>query len=331
MSQAYSILSIDWYQKNNSALPDKSISIIIPVYNSATTITGLVRELVAANPGYPLQVVLVNDASVDGSAVACEALAEDYPETVTFLDLAKNAGEHNAVMAGLSHSTGDYCVIMDDDFQNPPGEAFRLAQTGMDEKRDIVYSRYDKKRHHWARNLSSRFANALARKCMGLPDGLYLSSFKCLSRFTVDRILEYMGPFPYVDGLALRVTRNIGLLTTSHEPSKRGKSGYTVKKLFALGATMIINFSILPLRMASLLGFLFSVVGGAGAIYVIWEKLHYPSLPVGWPSVMVAGLLFSGVQLLILGVFGEYLGQMMLTLNGTPQYVVKRVIQKKAQ
>jgi len=306
------------------ALP--TVSVIVPVYNGAATVWALAEAVFDANPGYPLQLVLVNDGSSDGSDAACRRVAAHRPDLVTYVDLARNMGEHNAVMAGLAYAEGDYCVIMDDDFQNPPGEAFRLADEAIRSRRDIVFGAYPVKRHHWARNLCSRFVNACARRLMRLQDGLYLSSFKCLSRFAVDHVLAYRGPFPYVDGLALRATRNIGVLTTVHDPSRKPSSGYSVGKLFRLWGAMTVNFSVLPLRTATMLGLGVSLAGVAASWSVISEKLENPGLPVGWPSLIVAVMLLSGVQLLILGVIGEYLGQLVLTVNGTPQYVVRSVV-----
>jgi undecaprenyl-phosphate 4-deoxy-4-formamido-L-arabinose transferase len=306
------------------------LSIVVPVFNGATTIGSLTDAIIEANPGYPLQVVLVNDGSADSSRTICRALAIRYPGTVAFVDLARNVGEHNAVMAGLAHATGDYCVIMDDDFQNPPVEAYRLADEAIRQRRDIVFSSYPEKRHNWARNLGSRAVNAMARRLMRLPDGLYLCSFKCLSRFAVEQVVAYRGPFPYVDGLALRATRNIGVLETLHEPSRKQRSGYTVAKLLRLWGSMAVNFSVLPLRVSTVLGIIFSLLGAAGAVYAVTEKLQNPELPVGWPSLVVAVTLFAGVQLLILGVIGEYLGQLVLTINGTPQYVVREIVAERS-
>lgn len=306
-----------------------AISVVIPVYNSAATIGLLTDELVAANPGYDLQVVLVNDGSVDASRSVCRDAAQRHPGVVTFVDLARNAGEHNAVMAGLAHARGDWCVIMDDDFQNPPEEAYRLAAAAAREGRDVVFGAYAERRHSWWRVLGSRFVNALARRLMGLPSGLYLSSFKCLSRFAVGHVLSYRGPFPYIDGLALRATRNIGVVETRQEPSRRSRSNYTPARLVRLALSMTVNFSVAPLRVASAFGLLFSVLGFAGVVAVVVERVNDPSLPIGWPSLVVTVLLLSGVQLLLLGVFGEYLGQLLLTANGTPQYVVREVVEQR--
>jgi undecaprenyl-phosphate 4-deoxy-4-formamido-L-arabinose transferase len=229
-------------------------------------------------------------------------------------------------MAGLAHARGEWCVIMDDDFQNPPEEAYRLADAAAREGRDVVFGAYAERRHAWWRVLGSRLVNAVARRLMGLPAGLYLSSFKCLSRFAVGHVLSYRGPFPYIDGLALRATRNLGVVETRHEPSRRARSSYTPGRLLRLALAMTVNFSVAPLRVASALGLLFSLLGFAGVVAVVLERIANPALPVGWPSLVVTVLLLSGVQLLLLGVFGEYLGQLLLTANGTPQYVVREVV-----
>lgn len=305
------------------------LSVVIPVYNSAATVNLLVEALVAENTGYNLQIILVNDGSADGSGPACREAAQRHAGVVTFIDLARNAGEHNAVMAGLAHARGDWCVIMDDDFQNPPEEAYRLAAAAALGGHDLVFGFCAERRHSWWRRLGSQLTNALARRLMNLPEGLYLSSFKCLSRFAVEQVLSYRGPFPYIDGLALRATRNIGVVETRHDPSRRGRSNYTPARLARLALTMAVNFSVAPLRVASFLGLLFSLLGFAGVLAVVIERLNNPSLPIGWSSLVVTVLLLSGVQLLLLGLFGEYLGQLLLTANRTPQYVVREIVDER--
>jgi undecaprenyl-phosphate 4-deoxy-4-formamido-L-arabinose transferase len=191
---------------------------------------------------------------------------------------------------------------------------------------DIVYTYYPRKRHHWFRNLGSRFNDRVANLMLGKPPDLYLSSFKCLHRFTVNEMLKYTGPFPYIDGLALRCTHNIGKLEVRHEPRQEGRSNYTFRKLVHLWLNMFVNFSVLPLRVSTLTGLVFSVFGFLLGVWGFVEKMVCPDLPVGWSSVIVAIVLFSGVQLVMLGMVGEYLGRLFLSCNQTPQFVVREVL-----
>ncbi|MFI5340384.1 MAG: glycosyltransferase family 2 protein [Candidatus Methylomirabilales bacterium] len=305
-------------------------SIVIPVYNSAGTIGPLVERLIAVLRGNALQIVLVNDGSVDDSDAACRALSARHGGTVTYVRLARNFGEHNAVMAGLHHTRGDYVVIMDDDFQNPPEEVARLVDHACSHGYDIVYTYYARKHHHWVRNLGSRLNDRVATFLLEKPPDLYLSSFKCLNRFIVGEILKYRGPYPYVDGIALRCTRNIGTIQVRHEPRREGRSNYTPRKLLRLWLNMFMNFSVMPLRMSTLLGLAWSTLGLLLGIQVVVERIVRPDVPVGWASVLVAILLFSGVQLVMLGLMGEYLGRLFLTENQTPQFVVREVVEAES-
>jgi undecaprenyl-phosphate 4-deoxy-4-formamido-L-arabinose transferase len=302
------------------------ISIVIPVYNGAATIGDLVDRLLVLLDTNCLQIVLVNDGSTDPSDQVCRSLCVRHPETMTYVNLSRNFGEHNAVMAGLHQARGDYVVIMDDDFQNPPEEAARLIDHACAHGYDIVYSRYARKHHHWFRNLGSRLNDGMANFMLDKPRQLYLSSFKCLSRFTVGEILKYTGPYPYIDGLALRCTRNIGTVEVSHQPRRTGRSNYTLGRLVHLWLNMFVNFSVMPLRLSGLMGSVFSLFGFLLGILAFVEKMLRPDVPIGWASVLVASVLFSGVQLLMLGLIGEYLGRLFLTSNQTPQFVVREVL-----
>lgn len=310
---------------------DIPITIVIPVYNGAKTIDTLVERLIANLGSKNLQIVLVNDGSQDNSYEVCYGLLLKYPSIITYLNLSKNFGEHNAVMAGLNHADGDYVVIMDDDFQNPPDEVLRLINEASTKKYDIVYTYYKKKRHNWFRNMGSRFNNWVASFMLDKPKDLYLSSFKCISRFAVQEIIKYKGPFPYIDGLALRCTRNIGRIECFHEERKEGHSGYTFRRLVRLWLSMFVNFSVMPLRVSSLLGFIFSCLGIILSVFVIIEKLLYPETPIGWPSLIVIFMIFSGVQLLILGLLGEYLGRLFLSNNQTPQFIIREHYKGKSE
>jgi len=304
-------------------------SIVIPVYNSEPTIGPLVDRLVGELGADALQIVLVNDGSRDGSDGICRARVRAYPGVVTYVRLARNFGEHNAVMAGLHHAHGDHVVIMDDDFQNPPEEVRRLIEHARAGDYDVVYARYEAKRHHWARNLASWLNDRVATVMLDKPRDLYLSSFKCLTQFAVREVVKYRGPYPYVDGLVLRCTRNIGTLATAHAERRQGRSSYTLGKLVGLGLNMFVNFSVTPLRLSTLLGVGASAVGLVLGVAVVVERLARPGVPVGWASVLVAIIVFAGVQLIMLGLIGEYLGRLFLTENQTPQFVVREVVERR--
>lgn len=298
------------------------VTICIPVYNGANTIAALVGEVVSElSPHYQLEFVLVNDYSRDHSDEVCKQLAADNA-AVKYISLRKNFGEHNAVMCALNHATGDYVVIIDDDFQNPPREIRALVEEAR-QGYDVVYGVFREKRHHIYRNLGSRFNNRVANWLLEKPPQLYLSSFKAISGEMVQRIIRYQGPSPYIDGLLLRETRSISSVEVEHDDRKEGQSNYTLAKLVALWLNMFINFSIKPLRLFALFGVVVTLFSFIAAVFFIIQKVLDPDLQMGWTSVMVSILFFSGVQLLFLGLIGEYIGKHYLQSNGTPQWVIK--------
>lgn len=306
---------------------DLTTSIIIPVYRGELTIQPLVERLFAVLGDGLHQVVLVNDFSPDNSDTVCRDLHRQYAPRLTYLSLGRNFGEHNAVMAGLNHATGDYMVIMDDDFQNPPEEVSRLVSHAISTQSDVVYSFYKKKKHHFFRNLGSRLVNSVATWLIGKPGNLYLSSFKCINRWLCNEIRKYDGPYPYIDGLILSRTSRIGRIEVQHNPREVGRSSYTLSKLISLAIRVFVNFSVVPLRLSALLGIVLSLLGGCFGVYVVLEKLANPELQVGWPSLMTAVLVFSGVQLIMLGLLGEYLGRLYLTVNRMPQFSIREVLE----
>lgn len=302
----------------------KKLSIIIPVYNSENSIFELCEKLISEITDYNLEIVLVNDCSKDNSEKVCTELHAKYPNIIKFYSLSKNVGEHNAVMAGLNKSTGDFAIIMDDDFQNPVSEVVKLAQKISDSNYDVVYTYYDKKRHSFIRNLGSKFNDRVANIMLKKPKNLYLSSFKAINRFLIDEVVKYKLPFPYLDGLILRTTVNIGTIKVLHTERKQGKSGYTFAKLITLWMNMFTNFSIMPLRLSIFIGFIFSVLGFLMGVATVVMKISDPQLPMGYASVMFSVSIFSGIQLIAIGMVGEYLGRIFLSINKQAQYTIRK-------
>jgi len=301
------------------------VTLLIPVYNSADTIAALISQLIAELSNfYLLEIVLVNDDSTDDSERICIELFHRYPSVIRFYSLAKNVGEHNAVMAGLNHVTGDYVVIMDDDFQNPISEVVKLVQEGIKSNNDVIYTFYEKKQHTLWRNAGSWFNDKVANLMLEKPKDLYLSSFKLINKFLTQEIIKYGLPFPYIDGLILRTTNKIGKIKVEHHQRNDGQSGYTLLKLIRLWLNMFINFSILPLRISIILGFGFSFLGILLGINTVIEKIINPALPLGWASLIVIICIFSGVQLISLGMIGEYIGRIFLSQNVKPQFTIRK-------
>jgi glycosyltransferase involved in cell wall biosynthesis len=302
-----------------------ALSIVVAIYNGALTIRQLVEELSRLEIKGGHEIILVNDGSADNSLEVCHQLVEEVPLAITVVNLSRNFGEHNAIMAGLAHIRGDYAITMDDDLQNPPSEVARLYDYARREGRDVVYTYYGKKHHAAWRNLGSWLTNRMARALIDKPKDVYLSSFRCMNAFVVESIRHYDGPFPYVDGMILQVTQDIGRMKVEHMPRPVGGSNYTLRRLIRLWLSMFLNFSVMPLRISTVLGFMMSAVGLIGVIVVFYEHL-ISAKPLGWGSLMTAILVFSGVQLLILGITGEYLGRLYLTANRRPQFVVRDIL-----
>ncbi len=245
------------------------------MYRGATTIGLLVEALSALRPEGGLEIVLVNDGSPDASDAACRALLANATVPITYIEHARNYGEHNAVMTGLRHAHGDYVITMDDDLQNPPAEVVRLYDHARHGGWDVVYTRYASKQHAPWRNLGSRFANKVADWLLDKPKGLYLSSFRCMSAMVVRAVARYRGPYPYIDGLIMQVTQRIDGIEVRHLPRAEGRSNYTLKRLVRLWLNLATSFSLIPLRLAVFAGAAMAAVGTVGAVAVIAEALFW--------------------------------------------------------
>lgn len=228
-------------------------------------------------------------------------------------------------MAGLNYAKGDYVITMDDDLQHPVEEILKLI-IEIEKGYDVVYGGYLVKKHSIFKNIGSALNDIMGNIIIKKPNNLKFTSFRILRSFVVKEIINYNAPYPYLDGLILRVTRNIGVITINHRERKEGKSNYTLKKLMRLWLNGFLNFSILPLRLFSYIGFIFASIGFISAIFILVDAIFFMKPVEGWTSLIVATLIFSGVQLLSIGMVGEYVGRIFLTQNKTPQYVIRDII-----
>lgn len=303
-----------------------ALSFVIPLYNSAATIVDLVRDIDALKVPGGHEIVLVNDGSRDATSGICRELVRTTRTPVTYVEHARNFGEHNAVLTGWRHARGAHIVNLDDDGQHPPAEAVRLWEHARETGADVVFGHYTVKQHSLWRNFGSWFTNRMTDWALEKPTGFYLSSFRCVTALVATEVARNTGPAPYIDGLILQVTQRIASLKVRHEQRKAGASGYTFRRLVRLWLSAWINFSVLPLRVATVLGLTMAGVGLLGIGWVGWLWLSHRGPAFGWGSLMATLLVFAGTQLVLLGVLGEYIGRMYLTVNQRPQAVVREVV-----
>ena len=307
-----------------------ALSFVIPLYNSAATIASLVHDIEDLPIDGGHEIILVNDGSADATSAVCRELVRTARVPITLVEHARNFGEHNAVLTGWRHARGTHVVNLDDDGQNPPAEAVRLWQHATANQLDVVFGHYEVKQHSAWRNAGSWLTNRMTDWALDKPHGFYLSSFRCVSGFVTQQVAAYTGPYPYLDGLLLQITQRIGSISVRHDVRRAGQSGYTLRRLIRLWLSAWLNFSLLPLRAATLLGLLTAGAGLLAFAAVVWLWLTNRGPAYGWGWVMATVLVFSGTQLVILGLIGEYIGRMFLTVNQRPQAVVRDVVTSTA-
>lgn len=304
------------------------LSIVVPVYNSQTILPKLCLEVERAlnesRFSESFELILVNDCSPDDSWRVIKRLAANHP-CVRGVSLRKNFGQHSATMAGLRVCSGKYVVVMDDDLQHPPSEILRMV-TKLEMGADICYTKYLNRKHSLWKRLGSSFNNVVATILLDKPKGLYLSSFKAMRREIVDEIVKYDGPYPYLDGLILDVSRRIEIVDIEHHAREDGAGNYNLYRSISLWAKMATSFSVFPLRLVTFFGAFVSALSLIAFLLVVGFKLFYPGWPAGWASLISVILFIGGAQMLSLGLIGEYLGRAYLRLNGKPQYVIAETL-----
>jgi undecaprenyl-phosphate 4-deoxy-4-formamido-L-arabinose transferase len=307
------------------------LSIIVPVYGSAECLPELVRRVEGEVGSYSqsYELILVNDDSPDSSWEVIVRLACEH-DFITGVNLRKNAGQDNAIMAGLHAATGEVIVIMDDDLQHDPSDIVLLHKY-IERGFDVVYAHFEQKEQALWKNLGSWVNDRFAVLTLGKPKHIYMSPYKAIRGEVVREVTKYAGPYPYVDGLIFTVTSNITQIPATHHPRFSGKSNYSLLKSVAVWLKLATGFSVVPLRMATLLGGIISLFAFALAAYFVLQTLIWAQGPEGWASVIVAVLFIGGIQLIGIGAVGEYIGRIFITQNARPQFTVKEICQGKAR
>lgn len=306
----------------------KLVSFVIPCYRSEVTLPNVIREIeetMKKLEDYSYEVVLVNDCSPDNTFETIRGLCGKY-NNITGINLAKNFGQHSALMAGFHYTKGEIVICLDDDGQTPADEADKLL-AGIEQGADVVYAKYNHKHHSGFRNWGSRVNELMTRVMLGKPKELYISSYFAARRFVIEEIMRYQYAYPYVIGLVLRATKNIVNVEVEHRDRQAGSSGYTIGKLLNLWFNGFTAFSVKPLRVATVTGCVCALAGFLYGIYTILKKIFInpPGLVTGFSALMSVLVFMGGMLMLMLGLVGEYMGRMYISMNNSPQYVIREV------
>ena len=310
-------------------LNNMKLSFVIPCYNSQQTITTVCHDIMATTQTNNYEIILVNDYSKDNTIEVIRELCK-LDNRITGLNLAANTGQHNAIMAGLNMISGDIVILLDDDGQTDPKQMYKLLDA-LDDDIDVVYAGYQEaKQSSLVRKIGTKLNDYMACHLLKKPKDIYLSSYIALKRYVVNEVIKYDFPYSYLDGLILRTTSNLICVPIEHKERLVGDSGYSFKKLLSLWISGFTSFSIIPLRVSMIFGLIFAIYGfGMGAYAIIIKLIDPINTSVGWSSIMATLSVIGGVILLVLGMIGEYIGRIFISLNNAPQFVVKEIINNK--
>ena len=310
-------------------MSDKKISFVIPCYKSAGTIKKVTDEIISVmREDQTFEIILVCDGSPDDTFQVIRKLCREDVR-ITGVEFSKNFGQHAAVMAGLKIADGDIIICLDDDGQTPANQCQRLIDK-LEEDYDAVYASYTYKHKSFFRNFGTLMNDKMACSMLGKPKNLEVTSYFAIKRFVASEMLRYENAYPYLIGLVLRTTKNIANVPVDHRNRELGASGYTFSKLIGLWLNGFTSFSVKPLRIATAGGGIFA---GFGFLYGIWTVIKkifiHPDIPVGWSAMMSFMLFIGGMLMLMLGLIGEYIGRLYISINAAPQYVIREVVSGK--
>ena len=310
----------------------KLISFVIPCYRSEHTIARVINEIndtVKSKDGYDYEIIAVNDCSPDRVyEILCEIAKEN--KKVKIVNLVKNMGKHSAVLAGYSYVNGDYVVNLDDDCQSPVYNLWDLIGPLINDDYDAAIAQYDRKKESLWKRIGSNINLLTSEIMLDKPKGMRFENLSVIKRFVADEVLQYRNPYPFLEGLILRVTTRIALVPMEQrDRGDENSTGFTFWKSVSLFANGFTNFSVKPLRMALIIGVIFATVGFIYGVYIVIRRFITQRAPMGWSSLMAVLLLATGINMLLLGVIGEYVGRIFICINDSPQYVVRNTINIK--
>jgi undecaprenyl-phosphate 4-deoxy-4-formamido-L-arabinose transferase len=299
------------------------ISFVVPIYNGARMVEALCARLAPVGCTFgTYEIILVDDGSRDDSCAVIRQLQQRMPE-VCLVQLSRNFGQHNATLAGLAQARGDLIITLDQDLQHPPEEISSLVEK-INEGFDVVYGLPNKRPHSLFRNLTSDFSKWLSRKILATALKGNFSSFRAIRSWVVAEVVQYNTSYIYLDGFISWTTANVGGVTVQN-PKSEFESQYTFFKLITHGINLLVNFSIRPLQVASIVGFISSFVGFVLAVFIVINKLFFGEPVQGWTSLIVVVMVLGGAQIAFLGLIGEYIGRILMNTNRAPNYVIREI------
>lgn len=305
------------------------ISVVIPIYNSSEIITELHALLLKSLNTVSHEIILINDGSADNSWEKIRSLASSQ-KNITAVNLRKNSGQDNALLAGLRLAKGNYIVIMDDDLQHDPADVLRLYEH-CKKGYDVCYANFSGKKQNVIKNAGSELNGKMAEMLSSKPKEIYLSPFKTINKATAEEICKFSGPYPYIDGIILSITSNIGQIPAEHKARHSGKSNYGISKSTSVFMKHFTGFSVLPLRIATFTGCIATLIGLGLAIKYLYDYFISKDFIEGWTTVVILIIFFGGLILITLGIVGEYIGRMYLAINNKPQYSISEIVRSDAQ
>lgn len=306
------------------------LSFVIPCYRSEETIQKVTDEIISVvserGEEYDYEILCVNDCSPDNVYSVLTALSAANKK-IKVINFAKNMGSHAAILAGFSHAKGEYVINLDDDMQCPVPELWRLLEPVINDECDVATANYYVKKQALWKNMGSAVNNAVSSKLLGKPKDLRYENFTAAKRFVIDEIVKYDNPYPYLDGLVFRVTGRVkAVMMEQRERGDNKATGYSFRKSVALFANGLTAFSVVPLRFSTVTGCAAAVIGFIIGIIMIIKKLVDPTVPIGYTSTVVIQLFLGGLILMGMGLLGEYVGRIYISINKSPQYVIKNTI-----